>query len=157
VFRSAFVFADSQTEPLPGAQPAPIEPPCEPLTGDSHAHLIGRLQAFAAEIDVAVAFEHVPGSADGWCDPKSRRIVVDAGLPANAQVRVLIHELTHALGFGYEGFGRARAEVIVDTSSPRAARATPRSATFAGRTSTSRTARSMWLARRPAAGFERST
>jgi hypothetical protein len=84
VFRSAFVFADSQTEPLPGVQPAPIEPPCEPLTGDSHAHLIGRLQAFAAEIDVAVAFEHVPGSADGWCDPKSRRIVVDAGLPANA-------------------------------------------------------------------------
>jgi hypothetical protein len=82
VFRSAFVFADSQTEPLPGVQPVPIEPPCEPLTGDSHAHLIERLQTFAAEIDFRVAFEAISGSAGGWCDPKARRIVVDAGLAA---------------------------------------------------------------------------
>jgi Putative metallopeptidase family (DUF6782) len=74
-----------------------------------------RLQAFAREIDFAVAFEPISGGAGGWCDPKRRRIVVDAGLPANAQVRVLVHELAHALGVGYEQFGRARAEVIVDT------------------------------------------
>jgi hypothetical protein len=43
------------------------------------------------------------------------RIVVNAGLPANAQVRVLVHELAHALGVGYQQFGRARAEVVVDT------------------------------------------
>jgi N-terminal domain of anti-restriction factor ArdC len=49
VFRSAFVFADSQTDPLPGVTPAPIEPPCEPLSGDSHRHLLERLQAFARE------------------------------------------------------------------------------------------------------------
>jgi hypothetical protein len=59
--------------------------------------------------------EPISGSAGGWCDPKRRRIVVDAGLPANAQVRVLVHELAHALGVGYAQFGRARAEVIVDT------------------------------------------
>ena len=115
VFRSAFVFADSQTDPLPGVDPAPIEPPCEPLSGDSHRHLLERLQAFAREIDFAVALEPISGGAGGWCDPKGRRIVVDAGLPANAQVRVLVHELAHALGVGYEQFGRARAEVIVDT------------------------------------------
>jgi antirestriction protein ArdC len=115
VFRSAFVFADSQTDPLPGVTPAPIEPPCEPLTGDSHRHLLERLQAFAHMIDFEVAFEPIGGSAGGWCDPKRRRIVVGACLPANAQVRVLVHELAHALGVGYEQFGRARAEVIVDT------------------------------------------
>jgi hypothetical protein len=37
--------------------------------------------------------EPISGSAGGWCDPKRRRIVVDAGLPADAQVRVLVHEL----------------------------------------------------------------
>jgi antirestriction protein ArdC len=115
VFRSAFVFADSQTDPLPGVTPAPIEPPCEPLSGDSHRHLLERLQAFAREIDFEVALEPISGSVGGWCDPKRRRIVVDAGLPANAQVRVLVHELAHALGVGYEQFGRARTEVIVDT------------------------------------------
>jgi antirestriction protein ArdC len=115
VFRSAFVFADSQTDPLPGVTPAPIEPPCEPLSGDSHRHLLERLQAFAREIDFEVAWEPISGGAGGWCDPKRRRIVVNAGLPANAQVRVLVHELTHALGVGYEQFGRARTEVIVDT------------------------------------------
>ncbi len=87
VFRSAFVFADSQTDPLPGVEPAPIEPPCEPLTGDSHRHLLERLRAFADEIDFGVAFEMTGGSAGGWCDPRAKRIVVDAGLPANAQVR----------------------------------------------------------------------
>ncbi len=34
---------------------------------------------------------------------------------ANGQVRVLVHELAHALGVGYREFGRERAEVIVDT------------------------------------------
>jgi hypothetical protein len=29
---------------------------------------------------------------------------------------VLVHELAHALGVGYEEFGRRRAEVIVDTA-----------------------------------------
>ncbi len=57
----------------------------------------------------------MPGSAGGWCDARAKRIVVDAGLPVNAQVRVLVHELAHALGVGYEQFGRERAEVIGDT------------------------------------------
>jgi hypothetical protein len=55
------------------------------------------------------------GAASGWCDPKVKRIVVDASLPANAQVRVLVYELAHALGIDYREFGRERAEVIVDT------------------------------------------
>ena len=35
--------------------------------------------------------------------------------PSNAQVRILVHELAHALGVGYHEYGRAQAEVIVDT------------------------------------------
>ena len=35
-------------------------------------------------------------------------------MAANAQLRVLVHELAHALGIGYEEFGRERAEVLVD-------------------------------------------
>ena len=115
VFRSAFVFADSQTDPLPDVEPAPLEPPSEQLTGDSHRYLLERLEAFAGSIEFNVAFEAIDGSAGGWCDAKRRRIVVDAALPANAQVRVLVHELAHALGVGYQQFDRARAEVIVDT------------------------------------------
>lgn len=56
--------------------------------------------------------EPIGGGTGGWCDPKRRRIVVGADLPANAQV----HELAHALGVGYAEFGRARAEEIVDTA-----------------------------------------
>jgi hypothetical protein len=63
------------------------------LSGVSHRHPLERLQAFAGEIDFEVALEPIGGGAGGWCDPKRRRIVVDAGLPANAQVNVLVHEL----------------------------------------------------------------
>ena len=82
------------------------------MSGDSHRHLLERLQAFARGINSRSRW-----SRSRWrrrlCDPKRRRIVVDAGLPTNAQVRVLVHELAHALGVGYEQFGRT--EVIVDT------------------------------------------
>ncbi len=40
----------------------------------------------------------------------------DADVPANAQLRMLIHECAHALGIDYERqFARAQAEVMVDT------------------------------------------
>ncbi len=115
LFRAVAVFDRGQLSPVDGAQPAELEPPRERLTGDSHRHLLTRLQAFAAGISFTVAFETLDGAVGGWCDRKAKRIVVDAGLSANAQVRVLVHELAHALGVGYEQFGRARAEVIVDT------------------------------------------
>ena len=35
---------------------------------------------------------------------------------ANGRVRVLVHELAHALGVGYEEYGREVAEVIVETA-----------------------------------------
>ena len=85
------MFELSQTDPLPGVEPVSLRPPCEPLTGDSHAHLLAPLQAFAQSLGYVVSFERIEGSAGGWCDPQNKRIVVDSDVPANAQLRTLIH------------------------------------------------------------------
>jgi N-terminal domain of anti-restriction factor ArdC len=114
-FKTAFVFDVSQTEIRDGAEPAELEPPHQPLTGDSHAHLLAPLQTFAESLGYSVSFETIDGSAGGWCDPQLKRIVVDANVPANAQLRTLIHETAHALGVDYVRYPRAQAEVIVDT------------------------------------------
>ncbi len=37
-------------------------------------------------------------------------------MPANAQLRTLIHECAHALGIDYQRYSRAQAEVMVDTA-----------------------------------------
>jgi hypothetical protein len=114
-FKTAFVFDVSQTETRDGAEPVALEPPHQPLTGDSHAHLLAPVVAFAESLGYSVSFEPIEGSAGGWCDPKLKRIVVDEDVPANAQLRTLIHECAHALGVDYQRYSRARAEVIVDT------------------------------------------
>jgi N-terminal domain of anti-restriction factor ArdC len=115
LFRSVAVFDRRQVSPVDGADPAPLQAPCEPLSGHSHGHLLARLETFASSIGFSVDVKGVAGAASGWCDPGAKRIVVDARLPANAQLRVLVHELAHALGVGYREYGRERAEVIVDT------------------------------------------
>jgi hypothetical protein len=56
------------------------------------------------------------GQTGGWCDQNARRIVVDTDQPADARLRILIHETIHALGVGHAEYGRDRAEVIVDTA-----------------------------------------
>lgn len=115
LFKGVSVFDRSQVAPIEGVDQAALEPPCEPLTGDSHAHLLAPLRAFTESLGFSVSFESIPGATGGWCDQKARRIVVDADQPANAQLRILIHETIHGLGVGYAEYGRERAEVIVDT------------------------------------------
>lgn len=68
-----------------GVEPTPLEPPSQPLTGDSHAHLIAPTVKFAESLGYSVAFEAIAGSAGGWCDTKAKRIVVDADGPANGR------------------------------------------------------------------------
>jgi hypothetical protein len=102
------------TDPLPGKQPVPLTPPAQPITGDSHHHLIAPLSAHAAELGYGVEVRDLPEhGTGGWCDPKRRQIVIANG-PANQQVRTLTHELAHAHGVGYEQYGREQAEVLVD-------------------------------------------
>jgi hypothetical protein len=115
VFRAVSVFDVAQTDPLPGKEPVPLQPPANPIEGDSHAHLLAPLCDLASELGYTVAYEPLDGPADGWCDADKHHIVVNDRLAANAQVRVLVHEIAHALGVGYADYGRRRAEVLVDT------------------------------------------
>lgn len=115
LFKAVPVFFQDQVEPLPEGEPTPLEPPREPLTGDSHAHLLAPLVAFCESLGYSVAFEPVAGAAGGWCDRRAKRIVVDAAVPANAQLRTLVHETAHALGVDYRHYSREQAEVLADT------------------------------------------
>jgi antirestriction protein ArdC len=115
VYRAVPVFDVSQTDPLPDVEPVPLAPPCQPIQGESHAHLLEPLRGFAADLGFSVALRSLDGSAHGWCDAQSGEIVVNSKLAGNAQVRVLVHEIAHALGVGYRDYGRRRAEVLLDT------------------------------------------
>jgi hypothetical protein len=116
LFKTVPVFAQDQVAPLPDVEPTPLEPPCQPLTGNSHAQLIAPTIAFAESLGYSVSFEAIADSAGGWCDTEAKRIVVDADGPANARLRTLLHETIHALGVDYQHYPRAQAEVIVDTT-----------------------------------------
>ena len=101
------------TDPLPDKEPVPLSPPSQPITGDSHGHLIAALIAHAGQLGYGVEMRDLPDNGPGgWCDPKRKQIIVVTG-PANRQVRALVHELAHAHGLGYE-LGRERCEVLVD-------------------------------------------
>ncbi len=115
LFRAVPVFDRAQV--TAGEHATPLEPPLEPLSGDSHEHLLVPLERFADSLGFTVSFETIAGPAGGWCDYKRKRIVVDADQPANARVRVLIHEIAHAMGVDYQQYFRPQAEVIVDTVS----------------------------------------
>lgn len=115
-FRAVAVFDVSQTEPLPNTDPVPLEPPSEPIVGDSHAGLLPALEDLACALGYEVSCRPlIEDSADGWCDLKAGQIVVNSALAANGQVRVLVHEIAHVLGITYADYGRRRSEVLVDT------------------------------------------
>jgi hypothetical protein len=116
LFKGVSVFDAQQVEPLPAGEPTPLQPPTQPLTGGSHAHLIAPTIAFAESLGYTVSFEPIAGSGGGWCDTKAKQIVVDTNGPANARLRTLVHEAIHALGVDYQHYPRAQAEVIVDTT-----------------------------------------
>jgi hypothetical protein len=115
LFRVVPVFDRSQVEPLDGRDQAPLQPPSQPLTGDSHAHLLTPASKLARELGYTVTLETVPVGVGGWCDYQAKAIVIDADAAPNAQLRTLVHEITHALGVDYETYTREQAEVIVDT------------------------------------------
>lgn len=108
------VFDRSQVDPIPG-EAKPLSPPAPAkIDGDSHAWAIARLERFAAGLGFEVRHLELPPGKDGFYDVEGRVVGVSEGLAANAQVHVIAHECAHALGVGYERYGRGRAEVIVD-------------------------------------------
>lgn len=112
LFRAVSVFDISQTdgEPLP-------EPPCEPITGNSHAPYIGKLERFAKSTGYCVEYRPLEHSG-GFCSESEKLICISTNVTsANAHVRTFIHELAHAVGVPtYKEHGRADAEVIVETA-----------------------------------------
>jgi hypothetical protein len=113
-FKLAAVFDVSQTEPLPGVDPAPLDPPSQPVSGDSHAGLLAPLEQHAASLGYTVSYEPLDGRA-GCCSAREARIVINQTLPANGKVTTLVHELAHAHGIDYQRFSRAEAELIVES------------------------------------------
>jgi hypothetical protein len=71
LFKGVSVSDAQQIQPLPSGQPTPLQPPDQPLTGDSHAHLIAPAIAFAESLGFTDSFESLAGSAGGWCDGRS--------------------------------------------------------------------------------------
>ena len=82
--------------------------------GDTHAHLIDPLITYAESLGYTVNMQDT-GDAGGWCDPTNKVIAIDESLHFNGMVRVLVHEIAHALGVGYSEYGRGGAEVIVES------------------------------------------
>lgn len=108
-FKLVPVFDVSQTE----GEALPSLPYTEP-DGDTHGHLIDPLWKLAESLGYTVQVQDT-GSAGGWCDPTNKVIAVSDKLHFNGMVRVLVHEIAHALGVGYKEYGRSGAEVIVES------------------------------------------
>jgi hypothetical protein len=113
-FRLAAVFDVSQTEPLPDTEPAPLDPAGQPVSGDSHGHLLGPLEQHARTLGFSVGYESLDGRA-GYCSRREARIVIDDKLPGNGKVATLVHELAHAHGIDYTDYPREEAELIVES------------------------------------------
>lgn len=117
-FIGVSVFDVSQTEGKPlGEAPKPA-----PIEGDSHAELIGRLEAFARERGYGVCRERLPAGMGGYCDESAKRIALSDSLAPNGEVRTLIHELAHTYGIGYARYQRGVAEAIVEAATAIACR-----------------------------------
>jgi antirestriction protein ArdC len=112
-FRTAYVFDVSQTAPLPGAEPAPLDPPGAPIEGDSHAGLLAPLEAFAGGLGYTVYYRQLE-RVEGLCDRRGRQIQVAEGLDANGRVAVLVHELAHALVGREAGLAKRLEELVVE-------------------------------------------
>jgi hypothetical protein len=111
-WRVVSVFDVTQTE----GPELPKPPSCVLVDGESLAHHRPQLESLAHQLGYAVYYYPPRCGAWGVCDPVGRRIVVDDSLAPNAQVSVLMHELTHALGLTYADIPRADCEAIVEAT-----------------------------------------
>lgn len=109
LFRVVPVFDRSQVDAIPGDTPTPLAAPCEPLTGNSHAHLIEPLQRLADSLGFVVAFEQIR---------PDRRVVRSAGQTDRRQRRSASQRARAGAG----ARARARARGRISRIRPRARR-----------------------------------
>lgn len=93
------------------------EPPVPgPIDGDSHEGLLDGLYAKAKDLGYMVHHDKLGEGHGGYCDETNRVIVVNEEYSPNARVRVLAHEIAHALGVNYKTHERGDAETIVEAA-----------------------------------------
>ena len=109
-FKLVPVFDVSQTDgdALPHLEVADVD-------GDTHGRLIDPLMNLAESLGYTVKIQDT-GDAGGWCDATAKVIAVSDKMEFNGMVRVLVHEIAHALGVSYTKYGRGPAEVIVEAA-----------------------------------------
>jgi antirestriction protein ArdC len=97
-FKLVPVFGDNQVDALPApAEPADLFPPNVDIAGDDLAPVWGKLVKLAKSYGVTVSKVANANGAKGFYKPATKEIaVVDEG-SVNGQVRVLVHEVAHAL------------------------------------------------------------
>lgn len=98
-FRMTAVFDRSQVDEIPdfpGGALA-LTPPILTLEGEDLADSWAPLVALGEQIGSTVTREAIPGAADGFYEPATKRIAIRDTLPGNARVSTLVHELAHAL------------------------------------------------------------
>lgn len=117
-FKTGKVFTRDQVDPIEG-KALSIDPPRpEPVTGESHRHLIGKLTSYAESRGYTIKTleaEENPG-CEGYHSKADMVIAYRPEKPANSIVRVLVHETIHSFGISYEKYGRPRAETITDSA-----------------------------------------
>jgi hypothetical protein len=120
-FKQVAVFDYAQTDPIDG-HPDPWEPP-EPLDtepdGDDLAAAWGPLELAARQLGYTIRLvdaDQLPGQALGMCKNEAKELLVLRTVPMNSAVRIAVHELAHAHGYGYKDWGRPDAERIVDAA-----------------------------------------
>jgi antirestriction protein ArdC len=97
-YRLEAVFERAQVDPLPPpAEPAPLDPPIAPITGNTLAWTLPKLGEFGDSIGVTVDFETLGEGHDGFYRPGERQITINDRPAVNQQVTALVHELAHAL------------------------------------------------------------
>jgi antirestriction protein ArdC len=97
-FKLGPVFDREQVQQLPPpATPATLDPPVREVTGEDLAPVLPHLIELGLQIGSIVEFEAIPGQRRGYYEVESRRIAIGEDMPANAQVKTLVHELAHAL------------------------------------------------------------
>lgn len=92
-FTTAAVFDVAQTsgDPLPEIEQELSEEPPEGFVEDMTA----AAEAAGYSVEFRKMDSHAAGTAQGWTDPKGKKIVVDASLSPGSQAATLAHELGH--------------------------------------------------------------
>jgi len=89
------VFDLTQTDPIPGTDDHTS--PAQRLTGDDDHGITDTLTTYLSSHGWTVSREPIPGDANGYVDPATRRVVIDSTLSPAHAAKTTIHETAHIL------------------------------------------------------------